>query len=107
MSDSVGLFAQIQQRTGHATGYIKKREVAHFAGSSAQALRHLSAERKDKLRVLFGNFLEFVVADFRDFTLGFGAYPGAAGILFIEQAHLTEEVPVVERSQERRVGKQK
>jgi hypothetical protein len=95
----IRLLAQVEQAAGHAAGDVEEGQVADLARGVAQALGHLAAQGVENLRVLAGQFAEFVVADLGHFALGLGAHPGAALLLAagrFEQPQLAEEVATVE-----------
>ncbi len=95
----IGLLAQFQQATCDTSGDVEKCEIADLAGGIAQALCDLSAQDVKNVRVLQGQFSEFGVADFCNFTFNLGPYPGTALLLLarlLEQPQLTKKISGIE-----------
>ena len=69
-------------------------------GRMADSLGHLPNDRIENLRIVFGQFPELVVTDFRYFAFCFRDHPGAAFLLlrpfFGEQAELAKELSGLE-----------
>ena len=77
-----------------------KCQIAEFAIGAVEAGCELSRQFKDEARAFARNLAKSRIGHLGDFALGAGPNPGAACRLFVEQAHLTEELSFVQVSQD-------
>jgi hypothetical protein len=96
MRHRIGLAAQIHDRVRNAPRHIDECEVTEFPIGPMQTARKLRGELEHDSRALRGDLPESRIGHFRDLAFGARAYPSAARGLLVEQAHLAEELALVE-----------
>jgi hypothetical protein len=96
MRHRVGLAAQVHDGVRDAAGDIDEGEVAELAVGAVQARGELRGQFEDQARAFGGDLPEARVGHFGELALVARAHPGAARGLFVEQAHLAEELALVE-----------
>ncbi len=96
MRHRIRFAAEVHDRVGDATGDIDEREIAELAVRAVEARGQLRCKLEHESGALGGQLAEAGVGHFRELALLAGAHPGTAGGLFVEQAHLAEELALVE-----------
>ena len=96
MSHRVGLAAQVHDRVRDAARDVDEGQIAELAVGAIETGRELSGQLENQPGAFGGDLPEARISHFRELRLLAGSYPGAAGGLFVEQAHLAEELPLVE-----------
>ena len=84
----------------HAARYVNEREIAEFSVGAVETRGQLGGELKHEARAFARDLAESRIGHLGDFALGACPYPGTAGGLFVEKAHLTEELSFVQVSQD-------
>ena len=96
MRHRIRLAAQVHDRVRDAAGDVDEREVAELAIGAIQARGELRRQLEHQARAFGRELAEAGIGHFREFALLARAHPGAARRLFVEQAHLAEELTLVE-----------
>ena len=99
MRHRVRLVAQIHDGVRNTSGDVDKGEVTEFSVGAIEACCKLCGELEYESRAFASDLSETRVGHFCDFAFYSSADPRAARWLFVEKAHLTEELSLVQVSQ--------
>ena len=99
MRHGVRLVAQVHDRVSDAAGDVDEGEIAQLAVRAVEAARELRCKLEQQRRALGRDLAEARVGHLRELALRARAHPGAALRLFVEEAHLAEELALVEVGQ--------
>ena len=99
MGHGVRFIAQVHYRVSDTTRNVDKRQIAEFAVGAIEPRCQLCGEFKNESRAFTRDLAEPRVSHFGDLTLCSCAHPRAARGLLVEQAHLAEELTLIQIGQ--------
>jgi hypothetical protein len=100
----IRLIAKIHDRVSDTARDVDKCEVAEFTIGAIETRCQLCCQLEHEARALGRDLAKARVGHFCYLALGASADPGAACRLFVEEAHLTEELSFVQVSQDHLVA---
>ena len=96
MRHGIRFAAQIHDGVSHTAGDIDEREIRELAIGAIESRRELRGEFEHEAGTFRRDLAEARIGHFREFAVVARAHPGAAQWRFVEQAHLAEELTLVE-----------
>ena len=96
MRHGVGLATQVHDGVRHTAGDVDEREIPELAVGAIESRRELRGELEHEAGAFGRDLAEARIGHFRELAVVARAHPGAAQWLFVEQAHLAEELTLVE-----------